>query len=44
MPQYLVTIHLPDNYDPSLEDEAMVRDINRAVRGIFFRPRNESQA
>ena len=28
MPQYLVTIHLPDNYDPSLEDEAVVRDIN----------------
>jgi hypothetical protein len=28
MPQYLVTIHLPDNYDPSLEDEEMVRDIN----------------
>lgn len=27
MPQYLVTIHLPDNYDPSLEDEAVVRDI-----------------
>jgi len=26
MPQYLVTIHLPDNYDPSLEDEEMVRD------------------
>ena len=28
MPQYLVTIHLPDNYVPSLEDEAMVRDIH----------------
>jgi hypothetical protein len=28
MPQYLVTIHLPDNYDPSLEDEQMVRDIH----------------
>lgn len=27
MPQYLVTIQLPDNYDPSLEDEAMIRDI-----------------
>lgn len=28
MSQYLVAIHLPDNYDPSLEDEAMVRDID----------------
>ena len=28
MPQYLVTIHLPDNYDPSLEDEALVRDVH----------------
>ena len=28
MPQYLVTIHLPDNYDPSLEDEQVVRDIH----------------
>ena len=27
MPQYLVAIHHPDNYDPSPEDEAMVRDI-----------------
>ncbi|HEX4310479.1 MAG TPA: hypothetical protein VHZ25_10665 [Acidobacteriaceae bacterium] len=27
MPQYLVTIQLPDNYDPSLEDEATIRDI-----------------
>lgn len=27
MPQYLVTIQLPDNFDPSLEDEAKVRDI-----------------
>lgn len=27
MPQYFVTIHLPDNYDPSLEDESKVRDI-----------------
>jgi hypothetical protein len=24
MPRYLVAIHHPDNYDPSLEDEAMV--------------------
>ena len=28
MPQYLVAIHHPDDYDPSAEDEAMVRDID----------------
>jgi hypothetical protein len=28
MPQFLVAIHHPDNYDPSSEDEAMVRDID----------------
>src|SRR6476619_6193375 len=28
MPQYLVAIHHPDNYDPSLEGDAMVRDIS----------------
>ncbi|KWV47807.1 hypothetical protein AS156_19425 [Bradyrhizobium macuxiense] len=27
MTKYLVTIHHPDDYDPSLEDEAMRRDI-----------------
>jgi hypothetical protein len=27
MPQYLVAIHLPDDYDPSAESEATVRDI-----------------
>ena len=27
MPQFLVAIHHPDNYDPSLEDEAVIRDI-----------------
>jgi hypothetical protein len=27
MPRYLVAIHHPDNYDPSLETEAMGRDI-----------------
>ena len=26
--QYLVAIHHPDNYDPSVEDEAMSRDID----------------
>jgi hypothetical protein len=25
---YLIAIHHPDNYDPSLEDEAMSRDID----------------
>jgi len=28
MPQYLVAIHHPDNYAPSAEGEAMVRDID----------------
>ena len=28
MPQYLVAIHHPDNYDASLEGEAMERDID----------------
>lgn len=28
MPQYLVAIHHPDNYDPSLEGEARYRDIS----------------
>ena len=28
MPQYLVAVHHPDNYDPSAEDEQMVRDIH----------------
>ena len=27
MTQYLVAIHRPDDYDPSLEDDAMRRDI-----------------
>jgi hypothetical protein len=27
MAQFLVAIHHPDNYDPSLEGEAMIRDI-----------------
>ncbi|HEY8259413.1 MAG TPA: YciI family protein [Gemmatimonadales bacterium] len=27
MPQFLVAIQLPDNHDPSLEGEAMTRDI-----------------
>ncbi len=28
MPQYLLAIHHPDNYDPSVEDDAMSRDID----------------
>jgi hypothetical protein len=28
MPQYLVAIHHPDDYDPSVEGEAMSRDID----------------
>ena len=28
MPQFLVAIHHPDDYDPSLEGEAMTRDID----------------
>ena len=28
MPQFLVAIHHPDNYDPSIEGEAMQRDIS----------------
>lgn len=28
MPQFLVAIHHPDDYDPSLEDEIMMRDID----------------
>ena len=27
MAQFLVAIHLPDNFDPSTEDEAKIRDI-----------------
>ena len=28
MTQYLVAIHRPDDYDPSVEDETMLHDIN----------------
>lgn len=28
MPLFLVAIHHPDNYDPSVEGEAMIRDIS----------------
>jgi len=42
MPQYLVAIHHPDNYDSSTEGEAMMRDIDvlneemAAVGARFF--------
>ncbi|HET6842331.1 MAG TPA: YciI family protein [Candidatus Angelobacter sp.] len=42
MPQYLVAVQHPDNYDPSLEGEAMMRDIDvlneemAAVGARFF--------
>jgi hypothetical protein len=29
MARYLVAIHHPENYDPSLEGEAMIQDIHR---------------
>ena len=32
MAQYLVAIHHPDDYDPSVETEAMVRDISALNR------------
>ena len=32
MPQYLVAIHHPDNYDSSIEGEAMQRDIHALNR------------
>jgi hypothetical protein len=28
MPQYLVAIHLPDDFDPSVQDKEMERDID----------------
>jgi hypothetical protein len=35
MAQYLVAIHHPDNYDPSVEGEAMVRDISALNREMI---------
>ena len=32
MPQYLVTVQHPENYDPSLEGEAMIADISALNR------------
>lgn len=34
MPLYLVAIQAPDNYDPSLEDEAVTRDIVVLHEGV----------
>jgi hypothetical protein len=28
MPQYLIAIYLPDDFDPSVQDKAMERDID----------------
>jgi hypothetical protein len=35
MAQYLVAIHHPDNYDPSVEGDAMVRDISALNREMI---------
>jgi hypothetical protein len=35
MPQYLVAIHHPDNYVPSLEDESMMVDIHALNREMI---------
>ena len=35
MPQFLVAVHHPDNYVPSLEDEGMIRDISALNREMI---------
>jgi len=35
MPQYLVAIHHPDNYDPSVESEAMISEIHALNREMI---------
>ncbi|HJQ21908.1 MAG TPA: YciI family protein [Gemmatimonadaceae bacterium] len=35
MPQFLVAIHHPDDYDPSVEDQAMIRDISELNREMI---------
>ena len=35
MPQYLLAGYLPDNYDPSAEDEAMVEEIHALNREMI---------
>jgi hypothetical protein len=37
MAQYLVAIYLPDDFDPSSVDEAMVRDIDAPTRSWTLR-------
>ena len=44
MPQYLVAIHLPDDYDPSAEDEAMSRDIHALNREMVAAGSGSSSA
>jgi hypothetical protein len=34
MPQYLVTGYLPDDFDPSAQDEAMVEEIHALAAGV----------
>lgn len=35
MPQYMVAVYHPDNYDPSLEGEAMIREIHALNREMI---------
>lgn len=35
MPQYLVALYLPDNYDPSAEDPAKVKEIHALNREMI---------
>jgi hypothetical protein len=35
MPRYLVAMYLPDNYDPSAEDEAKVEEIHALNREMI---------
>ena len=35
MPQYLVSGYLPDNFDPSTQDEAMVEEIHALNREMI---------
>ena len=35
MPQYLVAVYLPDNYDPSVETEATIEGIHALNREMI---------
>jgi hypothetical protein len=35
MPQYLVAVYHPDNYDPSVESEAMIEEIHALNRELI---------